>query len=161
MIMDAVYGKHLDTSSVLSAERNCNYSGGVLSNRNSSIIIISTKEVKMGARAQVIIKGTGHADLYFYTHWGANTIIDTVSCALDRGRSRWDDPSYLARIIFSEMIKDDVMELIGYGISTESVGDSQWDVIVDVPSQTVTCDAGPLRIKNMSFRKFADFTKEF
>lgn len=65
-------------------------------------------------------------DIYFYTHWDGSELHLTLAEALKRGKGRWDDPPYLARIIFSEMIRGDVLGQTGYGIS---------------PSE---CDSGPL-----------------
>ena len=45
-------------------------------------------------------------------------IKEVLKAALIRGESRWDDSQYFTRIIFCDMIKDDVMGSIGYGISS-------------------------------------------
>jgi len=70
----------------------------------------------MGDRANICFKDQG--EIYFYTHWNGYLLNKTLANALDRGRDRWDDPPYLAGIIFSEMIKDKILEETGYGIST-------------------------------------------
>src|SRR3990167_4589370 len=71
----------------------------------------------MGDRGNVVFKYTDGNKVYFYTHWSGSSLKQTVQDALKRGKERWDDESYLARIVFSEMIKDDVMDLTGYGIA--------------------------------------------
>jgi hypothetical protein len=88
----------------------------------------SKKEGIMGDRGQVKIMGKDLPDLYLYAHWGAESLPSMVADALDRSRSRWDDDEYLNRIIFSEMIKDDVMGLTGYGIGFSEHGDV-WRVV--------------------------------
>lgn len=61
------------------------------------------------------------APIYFYTHWMGTELPAIVAQALHRGKGRWNDDSYLARIIFSEMIVGEVLEDTGYGISTRIV----------------------------------------
>jgi len=92
----------------------------------------------MGDRGQVLIKDNG---VYLYTHWGASDLVQTVRAALARGKDRWHDDEYLTRIIFSEMIKDDLMGTTGYGIGHSEHGDC-WNVIsVDCSKQIVSyCD---------------------
>jgi hypothetical protein len=64
--------------------------------------------------------------VYLYTHWHGSELPAILARALDRGRERWDDPSYLARIIFSEMVGSDEQDAwpgiaapgtTGFGIS--------------------------------------------
>lgn len=96
----------------------------------------------MGDRANIVIKQhIAHdevGEIFFYTHWdGCRTPI-TLQDALKRGRSRWDDESYLARIIFSEMIQGDLEGENGYGISAY-LTDNEYDLlVVDAETQTVT-----------------------
>ena len=88
----------------------------------------------MGDRANVYVHGGKNPGVYLYTHWGRRSIGETVAAALDRGRGRWDDEQYLARIIFCEMVRDDIEGVTGYGISAEV-----WDgaeSIVDVDTRT-------------------------
>ena len=61
-----------------------------------------------------------------------------LQSALQRGKGRWGDNSYLNRIIFSEMIKDDLLEDTGYGIDTQ-MPDNQHDIIyLSHENKTVT-----------------------
>ena len=93
----------------------------------------------MGDRAQVRIVGNLDHAVYLYTHWTGSTLPETVRNALDRGRDHWDNPSYLARIIFCEMVKGDVDGTTGFGIDTAEHGDTQHSLItVDCRSKTVT-----------------------
>jgi hypothetical protein len=92
----------------------------------------------MGARANVIVKDEQGHKVYLYTHWYGSELPRMVRNALKRGRGRWDDPPYLTRIIFSEMIKDDLMDTTGFGISSvEGDGGDYPDVIVDISQQKV------------------------
>ena len=69
--------------------------------------------------------------IYLYTHWGAEHLEDVLREALIRGRSRWDDPPYLARIIFSEMIQDEVLDTTGYGIAPYVMDDEFPTIEID------------------------------
>jgi hypothetical protein len=58
--------------------------------------------------------------IWLYTHWNGDSLPEDLLRALSR-RERWNDPSYLARIIFSKMIENDLKEATGYGISLSRV----------------------------------------
>ena len=88
----------------------------------------------MGDRGQVYIKDEG---VYLYTHWNASELVETVRKALAK-RWRWDDPSYLARIIFDEMIGPKQGSETGFGISTTKAGDAWLLIEIDCKNQTVT-----------------------
>jgi hypothetical protein len=90
----------------------------------------------MGDRGNVIVKD-GDEQVCLYTHWGATELPETLRRALKR-RARWNDGSYLCRIIFCEMVDiNQWKEETGFGIS-QTLGDGHNKVItVDVKSQTV------------------------
>lgn len=93
----------------------------------------------MGDRAQVrfVFKDKSH-DVYFYTHWTGYLLAEDIKRALTRGKDRWDDSEYLARIIFSEMIQSSVMDTTCFGIGYAKHGDLQHDLItVDCSNKTV------------------------
>lgn len=80
--------------------------------------------------------------IYIYSHWDGDDSVFTsplaqkLKKALAR-RERWDDEMYLARIIFCEIVKDDIDGETGYGIGPE-VGDDEYPtIIVNIPKQTV------------------------
>jgi hypothetical protein len=75
--------------------------------------------------------------IYFYTHWDAEFLDDILRVALLRGRDRWDDPSYLARIIFCEMIRNSVLEDTGYGIAPYPIDPEFPTIEVDLRKETV------------------------
>ena len=91
----------------------------------------------MGDRGQVRLISQGDPDIYLYTHWGATSLPGVVADALARGRDRWGDDEYLNRIIFSEMIKGEVMKNTGYGIGTALHSDTWLVVEVDHTNKTV------------------------
>jgi len=113
----------------------------------------------MGDRGQVRFiysDYSGHAEpreVWFYTHWGASVLWECVASALARGKGRWDDEEYLARIIFCEMVGNDVEGTTGFGIGMSRHGDV-WQVItVNAEQQTVTVEKPP--IGPVSFDVFA------
>jgi hypothetical protein len=76
--------------------------------------------------------------VYLYTHWGAHRLPTDVAVALDSaaGRGRWQDPEYLARIVFDHMKGDDTTGETGFGIGTHE-GDAQFVIEVNSAKQTV------------------------
>lgn len=105
----------------------------------------------MGNRANIQIKYSEGNDIFFYSHWSGRDVDNIVQSALLRGKSRWNDESYLARIIFCELIQRDVLELTGYGISPYEIEAGSPKCIVDMPNQETTDTNGD----RWSFEKFA------
>ena len=96
----------------------------------------------MGDRANIVMKqnhsNSNTGEIYFYTHCDGYQLPKILQDALKRGRRRWDDESYLARIIFSEMIQGNLEGENGYGISAY-LTDNEYDLlVVDAETQTVT-----------------------
>jgi len=91
----------------------------------------------MGMRRNIALDYGEQTKIYFYTHWGAEYLEDVLRNALLRGRSRWDDPPYLARIIFSEMIRDEVLQEEGYGIAPYLMDPEFPTIEVDLRKETV------------------------
>lgn len=125
----------------------------------------------MGDRGNIVVKQNRRDQndtyIYLYTHWSGSDIGQTLQNALKRSKDRWEDEQYLTRIIFSEMIKDSVMDTDGFGISTYQ-GDNEHDfLVVDSAKQTVSRvkegDPGATPKKSWSFDKFLDvkIDKEF
>ena len=96
----------------------------------------------MGERNTILLVNDG---IYLYSHW--NTPLELRSIlrdALIRGNNRWNDRAYLNRIIFSEMIQDEVLEETGFGLGTEQV-DS--DIVLKV-------NVDKKEVNGMSFEEF-------
>jgi hypothetical protein len=72
----------------------------------------------MGDRANVLMKTDSEDDsgVYLYTHWCGSSLPVAVQDALKK-LERWDDPQYLGRIIFCEMVKGYENDATGWGIS--------------------------------------------
>lgn len=93
----------------------------------------------MGDRGNIHVQTHGGREggVWFYTHWSGSDLPQIVANGLDRGRSRWDDPPYLARILFDQLTDGQQGNEIGYGIDTEP-GDNQHPfVLVDCAAKTV------------------------
>lgn len=103
----------------------------------------------MGDRGNVVFKYQDGNKIYFYSHWGGSGLKETVRKALIRAKgepsnltknSRWDDESYLARIVFCTMLEEEgqtLQELTGFGIAPYEVDNEHPLVVVDTKAQTV------------------------
>ena len=91
----------------------------------------------MGDRANVQVVD-GESNVFLYTHWTGTDLPQTLQKALVRGKERWQDGQYLARIIFCEMVGELADGLTGFGISSV-VGDGDNRILtVDVEHQLVS-----------------------
>lgn len=111
----------------------------------------------MGDRANcVVLQNTYNESppVWIYTHWGGHALKQDVQAALAR-RLRWDDDSYLTRIIFDQMSKDQQGKETGFGITTQLTDNEHPIIYVDPKSQTVAekTEKGEL-IKSWSFEEF-------
>lgn len=90
----------------------------------------------MGNSGNIIILN-GEWQICLYTHHGGADLKTILKAAMTRGKPRWDDPPYLARIIFSEMVKDDLMGTMEFGIQPH-IGDNSNDVyVVNIETQSI------------------------
>ena len=108
----------------------------------------------MGDRAQVLIKDTG---VYLYTHWNGSLLKEHVKTALSR-KQRWDDPEYLARIIFCEMVKGKEDKETGYGIGTTNHSDVFKLITINCKSEEITVETE--HPSSSSTTKFQAFIEE-
>lgn len=99
----------------------------------------------MGDRGNIALKFSEGGKIYLYTHWHGSSLREILKSALIRGKDRWDDEQYLARIIFSEMIKNDVLGTTGYGIST---------TLDDGEDKVVTVNLCVQKIEGLTFEEF-------
>lgn len=92
----------------------------------------------MGDRSNIVVEnsfglGIGSVEakakrVWLYSHWSGQSGILSALTGLRSGRAQ-HDASYLARIIFSRMVKDSIDSETGYGIST-TLGDNEHPIIV-------------------------------
>lgn len=90
----------------------------------------------MGDRGNIVIDYGKGKKIYFYTHWKGSDIRAILYRALAR-KQRWDDPAYLARIIFSELIRGDEGGETGYGIAPYEIDNEHPLLIVDTVNRRV------------------------
>ena len=105
----------------------------------------------MGDRANIEVRGDG-GSVFFYTHWTGSELPDVLQKALVRGRDRWRDPVYLARVIFCEMVRGDELSITGFGISPRAQDGRHRMIVVDVDAQEVRIQDQPAR----GFAEYAD-----
>jgi len=107
----------------------------------------------MGDRSNIKVIFENEKTVGFYTHWGGSELQNTLKDALIRGQDRWDDSSYLARIIFSEMIREDVLGETGFGIYPDGMNheEEHETIYVNVPKKTVSIGQ-----HTKTFEEFAD-----
>lgn len=101
--------------------------------------------------------------VYLYTHDTSRNLLSNVYNVLIKEK-RWDDPDYLARIIFCEMIPQEFWDSdSGFGIGTQLYVDTELLISLDVTSQKITVSSGMHEFENfnMSFKEFiVDFLKD-
>jgi len=109
----------------------------------------------MGDRANIVVK-EGGGEVFLYTHWGGTELPDVLKVALEK-RWRWNDASYLARIIFCEMIKGQENHETGFGISTSPPDNSYPYIVVDVEQQEVRFENPELRSIVLARSSFEEY----
>ncbi len=101
--------------------------------------------------------------VYLYTHDTARNLLSNVYNVLIEEK-RWDDPDYLARMIFCEMIPQEFWNSdSGFGIGTQLYVDTELLISLDTVAQKITVSSGMHEFENfnMSFKEFiVDFLKD-
>jgi hypothetical protein len=114
----------------------------------------------MGTRGNIRVHdGIPERGVVMYSHWDADTVLpQAVAKGLARGESRWGDFTYLARIIFCDLIRDDINGIAGYGLAADLRDVDGNDRVLDVncDDQTVTY-TGDWDDKSGDSVSFADF----
>jgi hypothetical protein len=94
----------------------------------------------MGNRATLTIipNFKGAPAIEIYAHWaGVEGLTDALQTALSK-RERWDDCTYLSRIIFCAVVADDINGTTGYGLRAVAQDQIDSDLIVDISNQEVS-----------------------
>lgn len=105
----------------------------------------------MGDRANVIVR-EGDEQVCLYTHGRGSELPKILQSAMQRGKERWRDAPYLARIIFCEMVKGRESTLTGFGISVTPQDGENRVIMVDTDEQAVRVQRG----RPIPFADFAD-----
>lgn len=75
--------------------------------------------------------------VYLYSHDYAKTLVSDVHRVLSK-KKRWDDPDYLSRMIFCEMIPTEFWESdTGFGIGTQMYADVNLLVTIDTVKEII------------------------
>ena len=101
--------------------------------------------------------------VYLYTHNDAKSLLTIVHNTLSL-KVRWDDPDYLSRMLFCEMIPEQFWSSnTGYGIGTQLYADVELLLSLNTVSQKITLSSGSHDFSNfsMGFEEFiVDFLKD-
>jgi hypothetical protein len=97
-----------------------------------------------------------------YTHSTADDLINVVNNVLSKN-VRWDDPDYLARMIFCKMIPvEDWDNENGFGIGTQLYMDIQMLISLDTVHQTIKISSSFEKyITNSITMSFDDFINKY
>jgi len=108
---------------------------------------------------QVEIVGP-YGRVYLYTHSGAGSLVNDVHSVLSM-RQRWDDPDYLAKMVFCKMVPVECWNTdTGFGIGTQLYADINLLITVDTITQKISLQTATdkhYKIKN----SFEDFVANF
>jgi hypothetical protein len=113
----------------------------------------------MGDRANIVVEQDG-GRIYLYSHWTGYQLPVVLRDALKRGE-RWDDDTYLTRIIFDQMTDGRHGETTGFGIGVY-LSDNEYNIlVVDPKAQTVIAEVeGGERLGSVGFDAYALFTDD-
>jgi len=89
----------------------------------------------MGNRGNIVVRDEG-GSIWFYTHWRGSDILDMAFKALSR-KERWEDASYLARIVFDTLTDGEKGGTAGFGISLSKGNNEHEVVVIDTTARKV------------------------
>jgi hypothetical protein len=100
----------------------------------------------MGDRIVYTIKQDQDLSLNLYSHWGGYGRFEALAAAIQAAKPRWNDTSYCARIIISQLIGDQWNSETGFGLWASN-GDGFWggdhpDITVNMVDNTVEDETG-------------------
>lgn len=75
--------------------------------------------------------------IYLYTQSRGNKLPNILRQALLHGKSRWGNTPVLTRIIFGEMMSNDVLNVDGFAISTELSDNDNYILVVDDSNERI------------------------
>lgn len=111
----------------------------------------------MGDRVVYSVKQADGLILNLYSHWGGYERFTSLAGALQAAKPRWNDESYAARIIVSQLVGDQWSSETGFGLwaSREDgayYGGDHPDITIDIPNKIVSDETG-----SHSFEQFINF----
>ena len=101
----------------------------------------------MGARINFIFKQSDGNAVGLYSHWGEYSWAEDLALALQHAAPRKGDESYYVRMAISYLIKDNILDETGYGITAFQYTDSHMAVLdhpilIDLAKETITDETG-------------------
>lgn len=99
----------------------------------------------MGDRGHVWFREDENEDgVWVYTHDEGYRLPELVAAGLNKANGRWNDPSYLTRIVMSHLFGGYEDSLIGWGVASHEMDTSDGGrvVMVDLLKHTVTLVTG-------------------
>lgn len=108
--------------------------------RRHVALVFTPKEITQGLE-KIVVDQT----IWLYTHWGAEGLEDVLAGALERGRERWDDDGYIARVIASDVFAGAGDDITGYGLTPFVTDDEYPTLFVDLVS---------MKVNNVPFEDF-------
>ena len=110
----------------------------------------------MGDRIIYTIRQDKNLSINLYSHWGGYDRFVTLAKALKAAEPRWNDTSYAARIIVSQLIGTDCADETGFGLwaSNEQgmYGGDHPDITIDLVNKSVNDETG-----THSFNSFIEY----
>jgi hypothetical protein len=110
----------------------------------------------MGDRIIYTIRQDKNLSINLYSHWGGYDRFVTLAKALKAAEPRWDDTSYAARIIVSQLIGTDWADETGFGLWASNEqgmhGGDHPDITIDLVNKTVNDETG-----THSFNSFIEY----
>lgn len=114
----------------------------------------------MGDRGTIKVFDGGWGEAVFlYSHWGGSGLAELVHSVLSR-KQRWDDSPYLARMLFSAMVKGDVDGETGFGISAQLCEAEHPVIVIDSATQTIGLTDSDDKSVVLALVPLAEFVKD-
>jgi hypothetical protein len=88
-------------------------------------------------RANVLVKDDADPGVFLYTHSGGRRLPVLVQLVLKK-KQRWDQASYLARMVFSAMVLGSLKWDAGFGISSVLTDNNYPVIVLDTSTRTVS-----------------------
>jgi hypothetical protein len=105
-------------------------------------------------RANIYVKN-GDTGVYLYTNSLGHKLPKILQKALLRGKSKWGNTNVLTRVIFSEMIQNDVLGNDGFSISTQISDNDHLILAVNDQKEIVgICGESGRCYKRWNFEKY-------
>jgi hypothetical protein len=108
---------------------------------------------------QVEIVGP-YGRVYLYTHSGAGSLVNDIHSVLSM-RQRWDDPDYLAKMVFCKMVPVECWNTdLGFGIGTQLYADVNLLITLDTVNQKILLQSATDKHYKLQ-NSFKDFVINF